>query len=292
VGFYGKEGYGGFLYEYCVGDTAEGLGADNVSSVMLGRNVHLNLYTDAEYGAGSTCGGILQRLAYSSPSLEALSTHRGMESITGQVQAALIYPPFDRDAHKYFSGGFDFYSSGDLPFCSSIDGESLTLMRDGTYWSGAAAFQKVANDPPYTISFDYFSKHYVEEPHGDGIVVFFAKDQSAYDGEVLTNANLGFIADGTGYGVEFNTWTNSVAVRDGDYNVVGAAVGKDTYTDGAWVPIEVTVQANSVTATYDGVELLTENVAIDPTFSGIGVSAGNGYYTSEATIRNFVVTPL
>jgi len=290
--FYSKEGYGGLLKEFCVNDTAESLEADGVASVMLGRNVHVNLYTDAEYGAGSTCGGILQRLAFSSPSLEALADHRGMESIAGQVKTALIYPPIDRDSHAFFNGGFDFYSSGDLPFCSSIDGQNLTLMRDSSYWSGAAAFRKVAVDPPYTISFEYFSKHYVEEPHGDGIVVFFAKDKNAYDGASPPNGNLGFIPDGTGYGVEFNSWTNSVALRDGDYNVIGAAVGADTYTNGAWIPIEVTVQTDSVTAAYNGVELLTEVVTLDTSYDGIGVSAGNGFYTSEATIRDFAITPL
>ena len=132
----------------------------------------------------------------------------------------------------------------------------------------------------------------MEEPHGDGIVVFFAKDQSGYEGTSPPNGSLGFIPDGTGYGVELNTWTNSVSVRDGNYNVIGSSVGKDTYTNGAWIPVEVTVLADSVQVSYDNVELLTEAVSIDTTFSGIGVSAGNGYYTSEATIRNFVITSL
>jgi hypothetical protein len=290
AGFYAEEGYGGFLFELCEGEDAQDLGAQSVSSVMLGRQMHVNLYTDGEFGAGSTCGGILQRLAFSSPSLAALNEHWGIESMDGAVEAAVVYPPIDRDTHNLFEGGFEFFGSGALPYCSSLDGENLTLLRDGVDWSVVAAVRKATLDPPYSIEFELLSKHEGDEPPADGINVFFAKDQTSY-GATPLDGNFGFIADGSGYAVELNIWTNSVSLRDGDYAVIGQAVNADTYTDGAWVPVRVDVQADSVSVTFDGQQLLNEAVTVDTSFQGIGLGAGSGFYTSEFSVRNFQVVP-
>lgn len=291
AGFYAEEGYGGFVYEVCAGETMQGLGGDDIQSVKVGRNVHVNLYSDDQFGAGSTCGGILQRLAYSSPSLAALSEHHGIESIDGAVAAVAVYPPTDRETHWLFDGGFDFYGSGELPFCSSLDGEDLTLLRDGADWSAVAAISHETMDPPYAIEFELYSKHEGDDPPADGVTVFFAKDAAAYAAGPGPDGNLGFLADGTGYAVELNIWTNSVAVRDGNYEVVGQAVGADTYTDGAWVPVRVEVGTDTVTVFFGGQELLSQAVAVSTAYDGIGVGAGSGFYTSEFTLRNFALVP-
>ena len=57
------------------------------------------------------------------------------------------------------------------------------------------------------------------------------------------------------------------------------------------IPIEIMVQTDTVTVSYDGEVVLSEALAFDPTHQGIGVGAGNGYYTSEVIIRDFSITP-
>jgi len=293
AGFYAGNGYHNFLYELCAGEEDQPLGAlAEVSSVRLGRNVHVNLYTDTEFGAGSTCGGIRERLAFSSPSLEALSLHHSLESIDDAIFSAMVYDPRDRQAHHRFEGSFDFYSStGNPPFCATIDGEVLTVMRDGTTWSAAAAIHRDAFAPPYTIELEYRSAHEGETPPADALVVMFGKDGGAYEGADLSSGQLGFLTDGTGYGLMLNVWTNQVAVRDGAFQDVGAPIGMDPFTDGAWVPIRIEVSMDTVEVYYDGKLLLTRPIALDPAFDSVGLAAGTGAYASEFSVRGFSVTP-
>ena len=289
AGFYAEEGYGDFLFEACAGETMQDLAASSISSVKLGRKVHVNLYTDNEFGAGAGCGGVVQRLAYSSPSLAAFSAHHEQSSTDDLVAAVAVYLPDDRQTHARFDGPFHFHGSGDLPSCSSTD--ELTLLRDGVDWAGTAAILREPIDPPYTIAFDYSSKHDGDEPPADGITVFFAKDPTTYIGTPPPNGSLGFIPDGTGYAVQMHVYTNTVAVRDGNYEVIGQMIPANTYTDGAWVSVRVEVTLDAITLIWDGQELLSQQVALDTTHAGVGVGAGSGFYTSAFRIRGLSVTP-
>ena len=291
AGFYTGEGYTDLAFELCSDETDQGLADASISSVMLGREVHVNLYTDSDFGAGSTCGGVLERLAFSSPSLSAFSEHHGFEDIDGVVAAAAVYPPLDRATHRLFEGGFEFYSSGEPPFCSSVDGETLTVLRDGVDWTGTAAISKQTLELPYSIEFEYLSQHVGDDPPADGISVFFAKDPLAYASQVPPRETMGFIPDGSGYAVELNIWTNQVSLRDGDYATIGQSVNTSTYTDGAWVPVRVEVALDGVSLWFDGQELLSEAVAIDPSYAGVGITAASGLYTSEFSVRNFALGP-
>ncbi len=291
AGFYADEGYADLRVELCAGESSQALEPESISSVLLGRDVHANLYSDAELGAGSTCGGLLQRLGFSSPSLAALSEHRGDPSIDDVVAAALVYVPDDRPSHRRFEGDFDFYSSSDPPYCSSVDGETLTVLRDGVVWTGTAAVYSETLDPPYAIEFEYRSLHVGEDPPADALVVFFAKDASAYEGAVPPRETLGFLPDGSGYGVELNVWTNSVSVRDGDFEVIDAALPFNSYTDGEWVPVRVEVGTDSIALNYGGQQLLSVSVPVDASHGGIGFSAASGAYSAEFSVRNLALVP-
>jgi hypothetical protein len=291
VGFYGEEGYGQFLYEMCSGDTRQDLGAIGVSSVKLGRNVHVNLYSDPDFGAGSTCGGLVERLAFSSPSLSAMSAHHGTLTIDDEARAASVYNPQDRSAYGHFEGSFDFYGSGDLPFCSSLDGEALTIQRDGATWASSAATRALALAPPYAIEFEYRSHHPADGNHADGLTVFFQKDVNAYQSTEPPRENLGFIADGTGYGVVFNIYNNQVSIRDGNFSTL-SSTGEDTFTDGEWVPVRIEVETDRITAYYAGAELVSTNVQVSNSHNGFGFSVGTGAYSAEFSVRDVQVTAL
>jgi hypothetical protein len=291
VGFYGEEGYGQFFYEICKGESRQDLGELGISSVKVGRNVHVSLYSDAEWGAGSTCGGILQRLPFSSPSLKALAEHHESDSLDDLVAAAAVYDPRDRAAHNRFEGQYEFYASGELPFCFSADGESFTIQRDGAMFSSSAVIRDLDLSPPYAIEFDYRSLHEADANHADGLVVFFQKDQAAYASTEPPRESLGFIPDGSGYGVAFNIYNNQVSIRDGSFNSL-ESVGHDSYTAGAWVPIRVEVRSDGITVLYDGAELLSTATSITTAFSGLGFSVGTGAYSAEFSVRDVAVSAL
>jgi len=294
AGFYADEGYENLVFELCSGELDQDLAVQSISSVMLGRDVHVNLYTDNEFGSGSACGGILERLAFSSPSLAALSEHQGLENIDGVIAAAAVYPPIDRATHQLFDSPFEFYSSsaGELPFCSSVDGQTLTVLRDGVAWTGTAALSEQTLELPYSIEFDYLSKHVGDDPAADGISVFFAKDPMAYASQVPPRETLGFIPDGSGYAIELNAYVQVMALRDGNFETIGQVVNTNsTYTDGEWVPVRIDVALDSVTLWFDGQQILSEAVDIDDSHTGVGIGAGSGLYTSEFSIRNFALVP-
>jgi hypothetical protein len=289
AGFYAQPGYGELLYELCDGEDLGNTGEmAAVSSVRLGRNVHASLYSDPSFGAGSSCGGLLTRLAYSSPSLEAYALHRGAASIDGVVRSASVYVPEDRLAHARFDGSFDFYSTGTLPFCADEKGETITLIRDLELFAGAAALLQGDQTPPYTIAFDYFTEHEGDD-RGDGITVLFGKNGIAYESQPPPRETLGFIADGSGSGISFNMYTGLVEGRDGNFAVVGTGVAQNTFTDGQWIPVRIEVDVGSVEVYWNGALILTVPIAAGA--GRVGVGAGTGAYSAEFGIRGFTVTP-
>lgn len=292
AGFYGEEGFGQFLFEICEGDEQEGISGEGIASVKLGKNVQVSLYSDPAFGAGSTCGGLLQKLAFSSPSLRALAEHQGLPSLEEAVHSAAVYTQWDRAAHARFDGGFDFYATGDLPFCSTIEGEELTLLRDEVEWASTAAVLRDASiEIPYAIEFDYSSRHDADDNYADGFVAFFEKDGSAYQGEEPPRTSLGFIPDGTGYGLSLNIWTNEAALVDGNYSELDSA-GMSAFTAGEWIAVRIEVRADAIVAFYDGAEILNAPVTLDGSFDHIGFSTGTGAYTAEYKIRDLSISPL
>lgn len=296
VGFFEGTRYECLLFELCAGETfsAEDVVAD-VASVQVGRNVHVNLYSERGFGGASVFGGQLTRLAFSSPSLDAFAAHHGVDSLAGRLGSAIVFAPDDRESHFRHEGDFDYFHTGIAPRPAVVDGddEVLVLLPDQSYWSGVAAVYRPEVEIPFAIDFDY-SSGTVDPDHADGISVMFAKDASSYQTQAPPRETLGFIADGTGYGVRFTTWpTGSIAVVDGNYVDIGSPVGNpSTYTDGAFVPVHIEVREDSVRVTYDGAEQLDVAVPIDTTYSGVAIGAGTGAYTSEYRLRNFTITPL
>jgi len=285
AGLFAGEGYTDQFAEICAGEPLSEQFDSEASSVKLGKNVHANVYSDADFGAGSMCGGQLLRLGFSSPSLDAISDHHGLESLDNEVGSLLIYDPTDREAHNRFEGGFSFYGGSAMPRCSSIDGETLTILPDLSYWAGTAAVYNTAVEVPFRVDFEYYSLGEGDGGlHADGFTFFFGEDGGAYAQSEPDRGTLGFLANGKGNAVEFNHWQNRISVRDGDFGVV-AEVASSPYTDGAWVDVSVEVDTDRVTVWYDGIEVLSTAVSVDSGGS-VGFSAGTGAYTAEHSVRN------
>ena len=291
IGLYAEPGYRDQYAEICAGNTLSGDWDSEASSIKLGRNVHANLYTDPEFGAGSMCGGQLLRLGFSSPSLEAISAHHGLESFDNEVGSIRVYPPSDRDSHFQFDGGFSFYGGSAMPRCSSIDGDTLTLMPDLSYWAGTAAVYDTPVEVPFRVEFEYYSLHGGGDGyHADGFTFFFGEEASDYALVEPDRSTLGFLANGQGHAVAFNHWQNHIALRDGNFDTV-AEVGASPYTDGEWVPVAIEVESSAVTVWYDGSEVLSAAVAVD-SGTGVGFGAGTGAYTAEHSVRQVRFTGL
>ena len=287
VALYTEEGYGGVAQVVCAPDTVQDL--DDVSSVQVGAEAHVNLYTDGDFGAGSMCGGQVVRLASSSPSLEAFSAHHGVPSLDNAVASAVVYPPTDRDMHAYTESPYRFYGNGASPACL---GEALRVMPDNRAWSATAAVYQTPVPVPFAVDVTVTSAHEGETPPADALTFFFAKAADSYEVAPITREQLGVAADGTGYAVELNVWTNTVSVRDGDWNVVGEALRFDTFTDGRAVPLRIEVHASEVVVFWDGEELHRAQVAIDDTHDTVGFTSATGLYTIEYQLEDIVYSAL
>jgi len=290
AGLFIGEGYRDQFAEICVGQPLDGQLDSQASSIKLGRNVHANLYTDSDFGSGSMCGGQLLRLGFSSPSLAAISAHHGLESFDDALGSLLVYAPTDRDSHFRFDGGFSFYGGSAMPRCGSIDGETLTILPDLSYWAGTAAVYNTRVEVPFRVEFDYYSLHAGGDGfHADGFTFFFGDDAAPYALSEPDRSTLGFLANGEGHAVEFNHWQNRISIRDGSFDIV-AEVGASPYTEGAWVPVAVEVEVDRVTVFYDGEEVLSAEVPVD-TGDAVGFSAGTGAYTAEHSVRQVSFQP-
>jgi hypothetical protein len=291
VGLYADPGYRSQYAEICAGDALSGDWDSEASSIKLGRDVHANLFTDPDFGAGSMCGGQLLRLGFSSPSLSAISEHHGLESFDNAVGSIRVYPPSDRESHFQFDGGFSFYGGSAMPRCSSIDGETLTLLPDLSYWAGTTAVYNTPVAVPFRVEFEYYSLHEGGDGyHADGFTFFFGDDASDYALVEPDRSTLGFLANGRGHAVEFNHWQNHIAIRDGNFEVVDQ-VGASPYTAGDWLSVVIEVEASEVTVWYDGSEVLSAPVSVDDG-TGVGFGAGTGAYTAEHSVRQVHFTPL
>jgi hypothetical protein len=237
IGLYAEEGYGTLLQEICVGEIETEI--EDFTSVRVGSNVHTNLYTDPEFGASSMCGGQLLKLAYSSPSLRALSDHQRVPSISGAVQAISVYEPSDRDAHMQMDGPYSFYGAGTQPSCEGFDEQELVLMPDNRDWTATASVYAEPVSIPFAVDFKVRTFHENEDPYADGFTFFFGKRSDTYLNTVPPREQLGFVADGVGYGLMINTWTGNVGLRDGNWGTLGTDKGHNSNTNGDWVPVRV-----------------------------------------------------
>ena len=290
AGLFAGEGYTDQFAEICAGDALTGQLDSEASSIKLGRDVHANVYTDPDFGAGSMCGGQLLRLGFSTPSLDALSEHHGLESFDDAVGTLLVYGPEDRDSHNRFDGGFSFYGGSAIPRCSSIDGDTLTLLPDLSYWASTAAVYNTPVSVPFRVDFEYYSLGEGDDGlHADGFTFFFGEERADYALSEPSRETLGFLANGQGTAVEFNHWLNRIAVHDGSFAVVDE-VGASPYTAGDWVDVAIEVTRDRVTVWYDGVEVLSTALTVDDG-DAVGFGTGTGAYTSEHSVRAIVFTP-
>lgn len=289
VALFAEEGYGSLREVACDGDTLTDL--EGISSIMVGPNAHVNLYSDSDFGAGSMCGGQVIRLGYSTPSLDAFAAHRGTPSLDGAVGAALVYAPTDRASHRYAESPYRFHGNSAAPTCPD---DALLLMPDNRAWAATAAVYQQPVSVPFAVDFTVTSSHDDggETPPADAMTFFFAKSADAYEDAPVSRDQLGVAADGTGYAVELNVWTRTVGLRDGDWAAVGDDLSFDTFTDGQPIAVRIEVHADEVVVYWDGSELFRADADIDTTHETVGFSSVTGAYTIEYLLEDIVYTGL
>lgn len=290
VALYSQEGYGGFVEEICAGDDV--INPAPFRSIQVGSHAHANLYTDSGFGADSMCGGQLVRLSYSSPSLDALADHHGIPSVSDDVGAISVYDPDDREAHALMNGPYTFHGAGTVPSCEEGSEQELVLMPDNRDWTATAAVYTSDVAIPFAVDFLLRSYHETEDPPADGFVFFFGKDADSYTQQVPPREQQGFMPDGSGFGIMFNTWTSQVGLRDGLWNTLGTDIHHDSYTNGEWTPIRIEVRENGVVVLWNELELYRANTTIESPDQTVGFSAGTGYYVMDVRLKDIVYTPL
>ena len=291
IALFTDEGYGGERTEVCAGEDMTGL--EGISSVKVGRNVHANLYSDASFGSESMCGGQLQRLPWSSPSLAALTAHHEVASLDDRVRSVRVYEPMDRAEHAYSESPYTFHGhNGTYPRCGGDDGGTLTIMPDGRTWSATAATYDSPVPIPFVVDFRVKTTHDGKNPPADAFTVFFGKAEDAFVTVPPTRDQQGVAVDGTGSAVEFNIWTNSVTVRDSNWEAVGEPLGFSAYTDGKYVPVSIEVRESSVAVMWDGKLLLEATGDFSSQFAGAGFTAGTGAYTMGIDLQDVTWTAL
>jgi len=284
VGLYTLDGYGGRVQEVCAGEEIEDL--EEVKSVQVGSGVHINLYTDASFGSDSMCGGQMKRLAYSSPSLEALSEHHSSSSLADRVASAVVYAPTDRVSHFRNEGPYRFYGASADPVCEGSRGNELVLMPDNLDWAATAAVYEEPLSPPFSVSFDLKTSHSSSDPQADGFTFFFNKSPTAFEATSPDRAQQGVVKDGTGYAILFNTWTRRIGTRDGNWEVIGGDIGHPANTEAAWIPVRIDVQTDGVEVYWDDELVYSATHSWDSTHHGVGFTAGTGYYRAEYRLRD------
>ena len=290
VMLYSEEGYGGFIEEICAGDDV--INPAPFRSIQVGSNVHANLYTDSGFGADSMCGGQLIRLAYSSPSLDALALHHEIPSVSDNVGAISVYDPYDREAHALMNGPYSFHGAGAMPSCEDGSEQELVLMPDHRDWTATAAVYTSDVTIPFAVDFLLRTYHDTEDPPADGFVFFFGKDSDSYTQQVPPREQQGFMPDGSGFGMMFNTWTSQVGLRDGTWNILGTDIYHDSYTNGEWIPIRVEVRESGVVVLWNEIELYRADVSISSPHQTVGFAAGTGYYTMDVRLKDITYTSL
>lgn len=290
IALYAQEGYGEFIEEICAGDNV--INPLPFRSIQVGANVHTNLYTDSGFGTDSMCGGQLVRLAFSSPSLDALSTHHNTPSVSDNVGAISVYDPYDREAHAQLDGPYSFHGAGTMPTCEDQTEEHLVLMPDNRDWTATAAVYTSPVAIPFALELQLRTYHDNEDPPADGFVFFFGKDADAYTQQTPPREQQGFIPDGSGFGMMFNTWTFEVGLRDGNWSTLGTDIYHDSYTNGEWIPVRMEVREDGVIVYWNETELYRADVPISSQSNTVGFSAGTGYYTMDVRMKNIVFTAL
>jgi hypothetical protein len=284
IGLYAEEGYGDFIDEICEGEEVQDL--SNVRSVQVGSEVHTNLYSDADFGADSMCGGQMQRLAYSSPSLDALSDHQGIDSLADRVSSVAVYAPTDRWAHFRNEGPYKFYGAGTDPLCQGSTGNELVLMPDNRDWAATAAVYQSGATPPFSVEFDLKTSHSNADPQADGFTFFFGKSETAFQEAAPDRGQLGVVKEGTGYAVFFNTWTRQIGVRDTNWEPVGSDVSHPANTQAEWVNVRIEVQMDGIEVFWGETSVLSASHTWSTAHDSVGFTAGTGYYTAEYRLKD------
>ena len=120
----------------------------------------------------------------------------------------------------------------------------------------------------------------------------FGKPEDVYSNTVPPREQLGFVADGVGYGFMINTWTGTAGLRDGNWDTLGTDVGHNSNTNGDWTPVRIEVRENGIVVFWNEAELYREAVSIDSEYNTVGFSAGTGYYTMEVRLKDISYSSL
>jgi hypothetical protein len=298
VGLYANADYSGFVAEICDGSKT-GLNGVDIQSVLLGKNVQVNLYSDSAFGEHDICGGELLQSAYSINDLAGLSQARGYGGFDTGVGSVLVYAQDDHVSHFRHSTQFEYATTGKFsPKClangddSEVeDAHNLKLMADNIDWSGTAALFKPEVKIPFELSFKVRVGHQGPRFNGEGFSFFFAKDNEVYQQQNIHWNDIGFIRDGLGYSIEFHDVLNKIYLLDGKGEKLSPMQHHGVFTFGQWAEINIEVSADSVVVLWDGIEVVNHSHQFDQTHTGIGFGSGTGYYTSDIALTDIKITP-
>ena len=289
VALYAQEGFKEYLQEVCVGDVFN-FHKGSFASFKLGKNVHVNFYSDPDFGASGGCGGEVLKTAFSSPSITNLSQARGLSGFSNKAESILVYPPSDRSSHFYFNGAYDFYSSAQfMPHCSSEVDSQVRLLDDLIPWSSTAMVLRESVSNSFAVDFSVRSSIVSDHPHGEGFTFFFAKDGSEYDSNTLTWDELGFLSDGKGYAIQFHDVINRVALIDGNNNILGEVFGVESFTNNEWVDVRIEVSTDRVAVIWNNNSVLSLDVNLIFNHNDVGFGVGTGFYTSSFDLKDLVI---
>jgi len=169
------------------------------------------------------------------------------------------------------------------------------LLPDNRYSAAAVGFYNQDVSPPYTVEFEYST---FDDDAGstwnsaDGVVLMVGKNRAAYASSSLpAGGSRGFIADGTGYGVHFNTFANrGISITNGFNSPLNSLSDSSTYTHNLWRKVRVDVQAQGITVFVDGAQKLSWAGSVSTQYKGLGLGAATGAADSEHRIRNVKLT--
>jgi hypothetical protein len=204
-----------------------------------------------------------------------------------ELGAAVV--PFDTFSWSYFRSS----NNQDHP---RLIGNEAILVPDNRYSASAAAFYRQDLLPPYVVEFDFSTFDDDGGPSwnsADGVVLMLAKNRATYANMApSTGDTSGFIADGTGIGVQFATYgSRQIKIKNGNNAVLASTPFSDAYTAGAWKSVKVEVELDSITVT-SGATQLTWSGPVGTQYGGIGFGAATGAADSQHRIRNVKITPV
>jgi hypothetical protein len=236
-------------------------------------------------------------LAMSAPAL--LATGCGPDIAGPQDEAGIVLTEIPKGLATQTlalnDGSWTFHNNNNPGFPLFPSSTEAFLLPDNRYSAAVVAFYKQDVSPPYTVEFEYLT---FDDDAGstwnsaDGVVLMVGKNRETYASRLPpAGGSRGFIADGTGYGVHFNTFNNrGIFITNGYNTPLNSISDSSTYTHNTWRKVRVDVQPQGITVFVDGSQRLAWTGTVSTQFKGMGLGAATGGSDSEHRIRNVKLT--